>query len=283
MKMGDISERGMDSAFSIGEIQFDHTEEGFVVGENVARSLVPIIGEIVPVTDVDYSFFEGYFSKNGTPGFAIFGKDTRFASLSGGRSFLVKVEYCYNTDLAEHTHHSTGAVAVKQPNPTTLVYRVEVPTASPISGSLISPRRYHVFNRLLSQLEAIGASKVGMGQEFYSQFEGPFDTSSQLQEELMMELRKQDEFGDGRGRYLSVVEMNEDGPRFMHGHVRGISPEGLMITDKHQLGAYREEVVRGFERLLEYPLQLDPNDIVAIYGKGVSQLYSAQKQRASAV
>jgi hypothetical protein len=270
MKVGKIRERGVDSAFSLVKASFEHPEEGFIVGEKITKALVPMVSAVLPpLTDVHYLFFEGYRSKNGMPGFAIFGRDPPIK-----RRYIVKLEYC-SPDLADSTDIPDRVFTGRQPRPKNLVYRLEAPFHSPLCVPGTGDSKFVGLRQMLERMEAIRDSELGMGPEFYAQFEGSFNPSRTLPGSLVEELQKQDEFGDGRGRYVSVVDLLDESPKFQHGNVRNVSPEILMITDKHKLGAGIEP---SLQILQEHPLYVCPDNIAAVYGKGVTQLYLAGKK-----
>lgn len=227
--------------------------------------------ETTPITDLNYDFFEGWKSRTGVPGFAVYGKSSEARMLADRMSHILTVRY-RSLNLADTIgipeRFFTGPEPVRQ----AYLYTVEVSALSPLEPDPLSPKwnpknPHGEVTKLLEDLQARPnvLSRLVMPADFYQQFETNLVKTETFPAKVGEELAKSDDFTlDGIGRFLVVVSQYGEGKtEFKFGHFRGTSG-GVSMTGSHHL-----------ER--DTTLKTITEDILAIYGKDLTPIYTAQK------
>ncbi len=249
------------SLYAYLQVSFDHPEEGILVLEMLTQSLVRLMSsEIVPAENAAYLFYEANNSRNGVPGFAVHDR------VSGG--FIFKIEYS-GTGFDEVSGHPSQFNVRQSQRSSSLLFYLEARFPSPLS--VIPADGKSALENLIQQIEG-QQSGLGLGSDFYSQFNiNAQSPDAAFSDEFLGELYNTIEFGEEGGRYLVLVVRTEmQGIRFEYGHLRACSQNEVVITDMQNLTPGRELLPANLRETL---LKFNKDDILAIYGKGISPIY----------
>jgi hypothetical protein len=240
-------------------------QQSMVVNDLLTREIVECVRETSGLVDLDYAFFEKWRSRNGMPGFAVYGK----RSGSNGVAHVASVKY-RSINLADTADIPERFMTGPEPVRPILHYEIEVPASSP----LVDPRSsngpdglHSLVDALSSNAEAI-RSRIKMPESFYAQFDGlgelpdgPFDPA------VREALAQQDPILGG-GRYALVIarDPRSGSMQYRAGRVVGIGDGnfgGVSISD------------------IDFPRNANgfpACDVAAIFGKGMERIYSVSNR-----
>ncbi|MCA9487253.1 MAG: hypothetical protein KC548_06375, partial [Nanoarchaeota archaeon] len=247
-----------------------------LVNELLTQEMIGILRSHSTLVDLDYTFFEGWKSRNNFPGFAVYGRDAQ-ARVQKERGHVLSVKYC-SADLADRINVSERFMTDPGTSVSSVLsYRIEVPATSPLNPDPLDPRwdssnPYQGLAQLLEKLTNRENADLAVTkpETFYQSFEGSFDLKHFFDEILVNRLQEKDPLTNA-GRYLLLVTLNDEGAiKFERGNFLDIfgdgACEGICITSQH----YLEERVF---------LSFYAHEIVALYGKGLESFYFAEKLR----
>ncbi len=276
MKFSPIEKLGATCIGSQLEVCNRPVQNPLFVNELLTLAIIDTLRSHTTLVDLDYTFFEGWKSRNNLHGFAVCGRDAQ-ARVQNRISHILSVKP-YTLDLADWlavperfmTDPGTSVSSV-------LTYGIEVPATSPLNPDPLDSRwdssnPYQGLTRLLENLtdrENIDLV-VTKSESFYQSFEGVFDLKPSFDMELIKNLQKKDPLTNA-GRYLLLVTLaDKEAIKFERGNFLDIfgdkTCEWISITSQHYLD-------RGL------PLTFYAHEIVALYGKELESLYLAEKLR----
>lgn len=272
MKSSDITEIGTTVVGVTLEIQNWPTQEPAVVNELLTREIISILKATSNLTDLDYIFFEGWKSRNGTAGFAVFGKDPEDKLIGYGPVLAVKF---YSSNLYDTTNIPKRFLGKPGPTVASLNYGIEVSATSPLYPSLFgramgltdtNTRLDELVAHLTKSLDV--DARVLESEEFYEQFNGDFELpGGSFDEKVKQQLMEKDALENG-GRYVRLVISGRKGTEFKQGHVIRVSDgrlAGLSTTGSRSIERNQEE---GYLR----------EQVIAVFGKGFESIYMAEKK-----
>lgn len=252
----------------------DPSQEPCIVNELVTQEIIFTLQDTTKLTELDYHFFEGWRSKNGLPGFAIYGINPE-ARIHRGRNHLLSVKYS-SQNLADTIDTPERMFTGLEPVRPAYLFRLEVPVTSALELDPLHPKwnssnPHKSFEGLLENLSRRSDmhSRVTKPEEFYRQFEGYFEFSpGPFSEELRAQLSEKDPLTNS-GRYLIVVAKDRKNKlKYNQGIFISASSGrygGVSITGPHPSDSYSQ-------------LGFVAEDITAVLGKGLNLLYIAKKK-----